>query len=162
MTRKMLLCSFVLLGVAVLGFGLAADAQPMSHHLVVQHGQLTWGPAPPVFAAGAELAVVQGDPGGDGFYVVRLRVPDGYKIMPHWHPAAENVTVISGTMHVAAGDKFDTTKGDAIAAGGYVSLPSLMHHYAWSEGPTEIQVHGVAPFALIYLDPKDDPSGMQK
>ena len=162
MTRKLLLCCVALAGISVLGIGMAAHAQAMSHHLVVPHDQLTWSPVPPQFPAGAELAVVQGNPGGDGFYVVRVRMPDGYKIMPHWHPTAENVTVLSGTLHVGSGDKFDTTMGDALGAGGYVSLPGLMHHYAWSEGPTEIQIHGVGPFAIFYINPADDPSHMQK
>jgi hypothetical protein len=133
-----------------------------SHHLVVAHDKLAWGPMPPQFPAGAQLAVVQGDPGGDGFYVVRARFPAGYRIMPHWHPGAENVTVISGKMHIAAGDAFDDKAGDVLEAGGYVSLPALMHHYAWAESASEIQIHGIGPLAIFYVDPKDDPTGMQK
>ena len=139
----------------------AADTAK-SLHLVVAHDKLAWGPMPPQFPAGAQLAVVQGDPGGDGFYVVRARFPAGYRIMPHWHPGAENVTVISGKMHIAAGDAFDDKAGDVLEAGGYVSLPALMHHYAWAESASEIQIHGIGPLAIFYVDPKDDPTGMQK
>jgi len=160
--KKALAFTVVSIAAAFLGAALAAQPPAAAHHLVVQHDQLSWGPVPPQFPAGGELAVVQGDPGGDGFYVVRVRMPAGYKIQPHWHPAAEHVTVLSGTLHVAAGDTFDTSAGDALGAGGYVSLPSLMHHYAWSEGPTEIQIHGIAPFAIVYVNPADDPSGLQK
>jgi quercetin dioxygenase-like cupin family protein len=132
------------------------------HHLVVAHDKLQWGPMPPQFPAGAQLAVLEGDPGGDGFFVVRARFPAGYRIPPHWHPGAERVTVISGRMHIAAGDAFDEKAGDVLEAGGYVSLPALMHHFAWAEQESEIQIHGVGPLAIIYVDPKDDPSGMQK
>ena len=154
--------SAALSAAVVLGAAHAAEPMAGSHHLVVAHDKLVWGPIPPQFPAGGELAVVQGDPGGDGFYVVRVRFPAGYKIMPHWHPGAENVTVISGKLHVAAGDVMDEKAGALLEAGGYVSLPALMHHYAWSDAPTEIQIHGVGPLAIFYVNPKDDPSGMQK
>lgn len=156
--------SFAAVAFAVVSLCLTAlaGAQAPAHHLVVPHEKLVWGPIPPVFPAGAELSVVQGDPGGDGFYVVRARMPGGYRIAPHWHPTAENVTVISGSMYVAVGDTFDASKGEKVGAGGYFSLPSLMHHYAWSEGPTEIQIHGIGPLAIVYVNPADDPSHMQK
>jgi quercetin dioxygenase-like cupin family protein len=160
--RKNFLSHVAAAAALVFGLALAAGAQAPAHHLVVPHDKIAWGPILPVFPPGAEMAVIQGNPFGDGFYVVRVRMPGGYKIMPHWHPAAENVTVLSGTMYVGAGDTFDESKGDKVAAGGYFSLPSLMHHFAWSEGPTEIQIHGVAPFAIIYVNPADDPSHTQK
>ena len=159
--RKLALSAVALLAVAAVGVALAAAPQPAGH-LVVKHDQLTWGPVPPVFPAGGELAVVSGNPGGDGFFVVRARMPAGYRIMPHWHPGTENVTVISGSLGVGAGDKFDMAAGDTLTAGGFVSLPALMHHFAWTNEPTEIQIHGVGPLALIYVDPADDPSKMQK
>jgi hypothetical protein len=157
--KNALVLSAVLVGLA--GVAPAAGTAE-SHHLVVAHDQLAWGPMPPQFPAGAELAVVQGDPGGDGFYVVRARMPKGYRIMPHWHPGTENVTVISGKLHIAAGDAFDDKAGDVLGAGGYASLPALMHHFAWAEEATEIQIHGIGPLAIFYVDPKDDPTGMQK
>lgn len=133
---------------------LAQEAMP---HLMVDASQLVWGPAPPVFAPGAQMTVVQGDPGNAGDYVVRLRMPDGYRIMPHWHPADENVTVISGLLHIAAGDTFDPTAGSGLGPAGYASLPAGMHHFAWAEGVTEVQIHGKGPFALTYVNPEDDP-----
>lgn len=160
--RRRLLWTVVSLATVALGLALAAGAQAPTHHLVVPHEKLAWGPIPPQFPAGGELAVVQGDPGSDGFYVVRVRMPGGYKIMPHWHPTAENVTVISGTLDVAPGDSFDVSKGEKLGPGGYVSLPALMHHFAWSEGPTEIQIHGVGPLAIFYVNPADDPSHTQR
>ena len=118
---------------------------------------MKWGPAPPVLPAGAKLAVLQGDPGKSGEYTIRLSGPDGYKVPPHWHPTTENVTVISGIFHVGAGDDIDTSKADAVTAGGFVSLPAHMHHYAWLEGPTVVQVHGMGPFKLTYIHASDDP-----
>lgn len=140
---------------------LADDAKmdQMDHmdHVVVPADAVKWGPAPPVLPPGAQAAVLLGDPSKDGPFTIRLSAPDGYKVPPHFHPTTENVTVISGIFHVGTGDKLDTTKGDKLTAGGFVSLPAGMHHYAWMEGPTVVQVHGTGPFALTYVNPADDP-----
>lgn len=136
-----------------------ALAVAQTDHVAVGAGDLTWGPAPAILPAGAQIAVVQGDPGSQGDFVLRLKMPDGYKIMPHWHPADENVTVISGTLHVAMGDTFDPSAGKALGPAGYTSLPAQMNHFAWAEGATEVQIHGKGPFVVNYVNPADDPSG---
>jgi len=61
--------------------------------------------------AGAQAAVLNGDPSKEGVYTLRLKMPGGYKIAPHSHPTDENVTVISGALGAAMGDKFDTSAG---------------------------------------------------
>lgn len=118
---------------------------------------LKWGPAPDAFAKGGQLAVIAGDPGKSGPYVLRFKMPNGYKIAAHFHPTTENVTVISGTLHIGSGDKLDPKSGTALKAGGFLLMPANMHHYAWTSGPTVIQVHGEGPFAITYVDPADDP-----
>jgi len=137
---------------------MAKDAAAPPMHTVIAADGAQWGPAPPVLPPGAQLAVLNGDPGKDGEYAIRLSMPDGYVVAPHFHPTVENVTVISGTFHIAGGDKVDKTKGDALTAGGFVSLPAQMHHYAWADGPTVVQVHGMGPFQITYVNPADDPS----
>ena len=111
---------------------------------------------------GAKMAVLQGDPSKAGVYTVRLKAGDGYKIAPHFHPTTENVTVISGVFNIGAGDKMDTASTTALVPGGFASLPAKMHHYAWFKGETEVQVHGVGPFKLTYVNPKDDPTKAKK
>ncbi len=118
---------------------------------------LKWGPQPPSLPAGAQLAVVSGDPGKSEPYVLRAKLPAGYMIPPHTHPTDENVTVISGTFHFAMGDKLDKTKGDVINASGFFRAEASMPHYGWSSEPTEIQVHGIGPFEITYVNPSDDP-----
>ena len=124
----------------------------------LQRADIKWGDAPPVLAPGAKMAVLQGDPSKAGVYTVRLKAGDGYKIAPHWHPTTENVTVISGTFNVGTGDKADAANTTALTAGAFASMPAKMHHYAWFKGDTEVQVHGVGPFKLVYVNPADDPS----
>ena len=120
--------------------------------------ELKWGPAPPVFEPGAQLAVLQGDPSKAGEeFTVRLRMPNGYKIAPHWHSNDEELTVLSGTFVLAMGDKAGENV-HAMEAGAYHFLPGKMHHSAEAKGETLIEIHGIGPFDLHYLNPADDPS----
>jgi hypothetical protein len=126
--------------------------------VVVTPDKIQWGPAPPVFQPGAQFAVLAGDPGKAGPFIVRVKVPDGYRIMPHWHPSAENVTVLSGEFHVGMGDKFDESSMLTLPAHSLAVVPPHHNHYAMAKGETEIQIHGVGPLKLIYVNPADDPS----
>ena len=99
--------------------------------------QIKYGPPPPFLAPGAQLAVLEGDPtASSGDFTIRLKMPDGYKIAPHWHPKRENVTVISGNFKVGMGDKFDETKMMTFPAGSFAYLDPDMHHYAMASGET--------------------------
>lgn len=119
--------------------------------------EIKWGPAPPFFPKGAQFAVVQGDPSKDGEYTVRLQMPAGYYVAPHFHPTDENVTIISGTLRLGMGDMEDTTRAMTLKSGGFISAPATMHHFARAIEPTVVQVHGMGPFAITYVNPKDDP-----
>jgi mannose-6-phosphate isomerase-like protein (cupin superfamily) len=121
--------------------------------------QLKWGPAPPFLPAGAQLAVLEGDPmSSSGDFTIRLKMPDGYKVAPHTHPNRENVTVLSGTLKVGMGDKFDDSKMMSFGAGSFAYLDPSMHHYAAASGETVIQIHGMSPVKFNYMNPADDPS----
>jgi hypothetical protein len=85
-------------------------------------------------------------------------MPDGYRIAPHWDPKRENVTVISGSYKVGMGDSFDASKMTAFPAGSFANMEPSMHHYGMAVGETVVQVHGVAPFQINYVNPGDDPS----
>jgi quercetin dioxygenase-like cupin family protein len=139
---------------------LPAASLAMDEHVAVQPGTVKWGPAPPALPPGSEAAVLSGDPASNGPYVVRVRMPANYTVPPHTHPTDENVTVIEGTLNVAMGGKLDRGKGDALGAGGFFHMPQGMQHYAWSTGPTVIQIHGMGPFAITYVNPADDPRKM--
>jgi len=126
------------------------------HHAAVQADALKWS-QPAAYAAGAQLAVVKGDPTKEGFYVVRLKVPAGFKIQAHTHPNDENVTVLSGTFHIGTGDKLDEKKGAVLKAGGYSYVAKGMTHYAIFPEETVIQLHGMGPQGITYVNPADDP-----
>jgi len=118
---------------------------------------LNWGPAPAVFPAGAKMAVLQGDPSQTALFTVRLDMPDGYKIPAHYHPTDEHITVITGTFLVGMGDTLNAAKTTALPAGGFVTAPAKMNHYAIAQGRTVVQVHAMGPFSLTYVNPKDMP-----
>src|SRR6202044_1914165 len=101
---------------------------------------ISWGAAPPVVRPGAQFAVLEGDPtASTGDYTIRLKMPDGFRIAPHWHPKRENVTIISGTFKVGMGDLFDPHKMNAFTAGSFAFLDPSMHHYAVASGETVVQ-----------------------
>ena len=130
----------------------------MPEHKVFLASDIQWKDAPPILPSGAKVAVLDGDPAKAGYFAMRIKMPDGYKIMPHWHPNVERFTVISGTANVGMGDKFDDSKGDKMPAGSYTFMKPKVHHYFWARGETEIQISTIGPWKLVYLNPADDPS----
>jgi hypothetical protein len=138
--------------------GQAKPAATAPKHVVVTAADMKWGPAPDALPAGAQLAVLDGDPGKAGVpFVVRLKMPDGYKIMPHWHPTDESITVISGTFSAGMGDTWTDSAMVPLKPGEYARMPKTVHHYAVAKGETVVQVHGIGPFVITYVNPKDDP-----
>jgi quercetin dioxygenase-like cupin family protein len=153
-----LLATMAVLSCAVLAVAQDKPATGSSSHVMTEGAQVKWGPAPPVFNKGAQFAVMSGDPGSAGPFVVRLKMPAGYKIAPHWHPTDEHVTVISGTFSLGMGDILDAKSAKPLTSGGYALLPAKMHHFAWTEKGATVQVHGTGPFVINYINPADDPS----
>lgn len=149
---------FTTVAALLLFAGSAASAQSRSH----DEPELKWGPAPAVFPAGAQMAVVQGDPTGTSLFTVRLRFPDGYKIAPHTHPTDEHVTVVSGTFRVGMGKTFNAKETMTLSAGGFVTAPANQAHFAQAQGVTVVQVHAMGPFALTYVNPADLPKAASR
>lgn len=153
MTRKKLAITALLVAAAVPVCAVASDNH---HHAAVKADALRW-VTPAAYAKGAQFAVIKGDPTKEGMYVVRLKVPAGFKIAPHVHPNDENVTVLSGTFHIGTGEVFDEKSGETIKAGGYSFVAKWMTHYAFFPEDTVIQLHGVGPQGITYVNPADDP-----
>ena len=126
--------------------------------LLAQNPPVKWGPAPAVFPAGAKMAVMQGDPSKAQLFTVRLDLPKGYKIAPHFHPTDEHITVISGNFEVGMGDKVDPKTAMTLTAGGFATAPAHTHHYAIAKTHSIVQVHAIGPFQLTYVNAADHPS----
>jgi hypothetical protein len=158
MVKKLVLVA--LLGIAlVVSLSARADHESgkKGGHVVLTPDKLQWGPNP-ALPAGAVAALLDGDPSkAGGTFTVRVKMPDGYKVPPHWHPSDENVTVIQGALLIGTGEKFDAGKMEPVPAAGFMHMPKEMRHFAMAKGDTIIQVHGVGPFEINYLNPADDP-----
>ena len=139
-------------GFAALIIGPAAQAQ-------VNSADLKWGAAPPGLPAGAQLAVLSGDPAKEGMFTIRLKFPANYAVAPHHHPADELVTVIEGQLSIGMGDTLDRAKAATLNQAGYVALPANMNHYAFTGSGATIQITSHGPFQIIYVNPADDARG---
>ena len=108
--------------------------------------EVKWGGAPPSFPKGAQLAVLHGDPSKKGEFALRFRMPDGYRISPHWHSKDEQLTILAGTFILHMGDTMDAP-AHSLTAGAYHFLPGRMHHAAEAQGETVLEVHAWPAFA---------------
>ena len=129
------------------------------HVVVAVPDSITWNAAPPVLPMGAKIAVLEGDPAKPGPYTMRLSLPDGYTIPPHFHPGPEHVTVIHGTLQVGMGAQLDPTKFNDLPEGTFGVIPARMRHFARAKGDVIIQLHGTGPWKLNYVNAADDPRG---
>lgn len=134
-----------------------ATTAAMAEHKILAPSDLKWVDAPPGLPPGGKMAVLEGDPTKKGPFTVRLLSPDGYKIAPHTHPSVENITVISGTLHLGTGDKFDEAAAKEMGAGSFCAMHSGMKHFVWTTGETVVQIHSTGPFEIKYVNPADDP-----
>ncbi|CAN5786719.1 cupin domain-containing protein [soil metagenome] len=126
-------------------------------HLIYQPAEIEWRDGPGSFAPGAQFAILEGDPSQPGLFTMRIRMPDGFVIAPHWHPGVERLTVISGTFRLGHGNVLDRAATQPLGAGSYFSLPPESRHYAITEGETEIQLSSIGPWEINYVNPADDP-----
>jgi quercetin dioxygenase-like cupin family protein len=131
-------------------------AQAHGDHLLVVPSDLKWGDVPSL-PPGAKIAVIEGPMNEAKPFTMRLRLPANYQIPAHYHGAIEHVTVISGTFNMGTGDKLDTKATRALGPGSMAIMQPGTRHFAWTEGETVVQVHGVGPWTVTYVNPADDP-----
>jgi quercetin dioxygenase-like cupin family protein len=131
----------------------AAKPDAASSHSVVKPDGLKWGP----FIGPSQMALVSGDPSQAGPFVVRIKSPAGTVIAAHWHPTDENLTVLEGKFAIGMGDVFDASKLTVMERGDFIEMPAKMHHFAKAVTDTVVQVHGMGPFAVTFVNPADDP-----
>jgi len=120
------------------------------------------GGSAPGVPPGSKMAVLDGDPSKEGSFTMRLKAPAGYKVMPHTHPTAERLTVISGTHYVGMGEKFDTKAMHKMRPGDFAVLPAGMAHFVSSSGESVTQIQSEGPFQINNVNPADDPRNAKR
>ena len=140
----------------------AQDHKAMQHqqkdgHIMLNENDFQWQDGPASLPKGAKMAVLEGDLSKEGPFTIRLWVPANYKVPPHWHPAIEHVTVMKGVIYMGPGEKFDMNTATKITEGGMAVMPIKYVHYAFTKEEAIIQLHGIGPWGINYINPKDDP-----
>ena len=127
-------------------------------HVTFTPNHIKWQAAPASLPAGAQMAVLDGDPSQAGVpYTIGFKMPNGYRMPPHWHPMDASVTVVRGIFGMGLGDKFDPARGQELKPGAYMRVSKEVRHYEWAKGETIIYVHGLGPSETTYVNPADDP-----
>ncbi len=166
MRRVLFLGGLVCLALLAVGFVVTgapkAQTNPaaavLKSHIMMTLDEMKWGDCPPVLPPGAKCAVIEGDTKvPDVLFAYRLKMPDNYRVAPHFHPGDEHLVVISGTFNMGLGDKLDTSATKPMTAGSFMVMPKGTHHFAWTKGETVLQVYAVGPWGFTYLNPEDDP-----
>jgi quercetin dioxygenase-like cupin family protein len=157
----MIVARHVLVVGAVVLAGCISAAMAQDAHKMVSPEDIQWGPAPPVLPAGAEAAVLFGDPSKEGLFALRVKFPAGYAVPPHTHPVDEVVTVISGTFKLGMGETADASAATPLPAGSFFALPPETAHFASVDEETVVQITTTGPWALTYVNPADDPRKTQ-
>ena len=127
-----------------------------SDHMMATADELKWVDIPSL-PPGAKLAVIEGPLNKEGPVTFRVKFPANYLLPAHWHPAIEHVTVMSGTFHMGTGDQLDRAKTKALTAGAIAIMQPKTTHFAWTKEETIVQVHGMGPWGVTYVNPADDP-----
>ncbi len=148
---------------AVVVFALlyAHSAVASSDHTILTPNDVKWGPAPASIPKGAEAAVIFGDPSKEGQFAMRLKLPTGYHIPPHTHPKPEIVTVLSGVLLLGEGATADKDIAVPLPAGSFFVMAPGMQHFVYTDQETVLQLNSTGPWALTYVDSKDDPRKTQ-
>jgi quercetin dioxygenase-like cupin family protein len=125
-------------------------------HMMITPDKLEWKSVASM-GEGAKIAFIEGDLSAEEPFTFRLRLKDGYEILPHVHPAYERLTVLEGTLHFAHGKTFDREATKRLPVGALAIMPPGAPMFGYAEGETVIQLHGTGPWGITYVNPEDDP-----
>ena len=148
--------AIVAVGIGICFLGVAVTSAQHVAHVMITPSDLKWSDVPSL-PPGAKMAVIEGPMNEAVPFTVRIRFPADYKLPAHWHPAVERVTVLSGTFHMGVGDKFDSQKTTPLVSGSIAIMQPKTNHFAWTKEETVVQLNGVGPWGVTYVNPKDDP-----
>jgi quercetin dioxygenase-like cupin family protein len=129
-------------------------------HVMKLYSEIEWVEGPPSLPKGAQVAVLEGDPSKEGPFTMRAKIPADYTIAPHTHPAIEHVTVLNGSCYMGMGRNVDESKASHLTAGSFMAIDPGTEHFFYTKEEVEIQLHGIGPWNITYINPADDPRNM--
>jgi quercetin dioxygenase-like cupin family protein len=130
----------------------AAQAVPADFAQVLP-SEVQWKPHPTV--AGAEMAILLGDPAGEGPYAIRIRFAPNTRVAPHTHPEARTYTVLAGEWKLGFGSRFDAAALRTYPTGSLYRLPAATPHFQESgAGVTVIQIQARGPTKTELIKPE--------
>ncbi|MHB1949210.1 MAG: cupin domain-containing protein [Gammaproteobacteria bacterium] len=157
--RKIIL-SLSLLAVTMIGAQFAqADQDAEGNYVapeVITPDTLQWGSFD-AFPPGAQAAILTGDPRENGYFMIRVKIPPHYKIPPNWQTVKVYATVLEGSYSIGVGNKFNPKTGKTLPSTGSVIIPANTHLYYWSNNGAVLEIHGIGPWDIHYVNPADDP-----
>jgi anti-sigma factor ChrR (cupin superfamily) len=136
--------------------GMPASWAQSSDHQMILPGDLKWADVPSL-PPGAKIAVIEGPLSEAVPFTFRLKFPANYQVPAHWHPAVERVTVLSGTFNMGVGDKLDMQKSMSLSPGSMMIMQPKTNHFAWTKEEVVVQLSGIGPWGITYVNPADDP-----
>lgn len=125
--------------------------------LIVKPENIKWVNAPRGMPPGSLAAVIEGDPKISGFFTLRHKIPSNWKVMPHTHSADEHITVLKGSCYLGKGEKYEEETATKLIAGTFTVMKAGTPHYFFTKKPCVIQVHGIGPQSIKYINSEDDP-----
>lgn len=131
--------------------------QMQGQHITVKPDAIKWKDGPASLPKGAKMSALKGDMTKAELFAVRFEFPAGYRIPNHFHPADENITVLTGALYLGTPDAKDDTAAEKLPAGTFSSMPAGMKHFAFAKEKTIIQLNGQGPWGITYVNEKDDP-----
>lgn len=141
-------------------FNLSAQDHSMgssSSHVLLNMKDIVWKAGPASLPKGAQMSIIEGDMSKPELFTIRLSLPPGYKVPNHWHTAVEHVTVLQGAFYMGKGENFIENVAIKLSKGGFALMPNKQPHFAFTKKRTIIQLHGMGPWTITYINPADDP-----
>ncbi|REJ78195.1 MAG: hypothetical protein DWQ47_17815 [Acidobacteria bacterium] len=119
---------------------------------VVRADKTEWRACPENLPKGCQIAILEGDPQGEGIFTVRFKVDGDFEMPPHTHPQDERVTVISGKALVAFGENAKREDAAQFGPGDYYINARNEIHYVWAEDGTILQITGIGPWKADFIE----------
>lgn len=143
--------------IAVIKSNLNGEEYLQADNIVVLPKNIKWEDVLRGMPLGSQAAVIEGNPKKSGFFTLRHKIPANWVVMPHTHPADEHITVLEGSCYLGIGKEYSEEAATKLSMGAFTMMKAGTAHYFFTKENCIIQVHGMGPQKINYINPDDDP-----